>query len=417
MINGNTIHYISSGMSHTRIDSAKDSGSKEWIKSVIRKMTVDDYQLGFLYNAFTEKRLGELFSSAYADVLCDIHADSGGLQMVTLGKTVTPEIKRAIYAHQAKHSTIAMSFDEIPVTSSGGVNSFATRKFNSHLVDEKAKLSGENLLEQLIMFAECKTKSKPLLIAQGNCLDTYCRWVDVVQKQIPTELLGALGGIALAGASMGNGDLENVRTAFYFTQMDLKFDCKQVHLLGVGSTSRFIPTMVFMKSGLYKNLTISIDSTTHSGLVSRNQYIQPSGKLSRLGRQFEPRVYTELFERFKFFDVDFDDPRELFTYLVESPSAANMIKNNDSEANVKKFIQAKFGLFIVSAKNTLDTFSTFLHTDDNAHLIRKEMITPMRHLAEVKDVSDFSAWERNFAKYIKSNAVDLAASNTLDGLF
>ena len=188
MINGNTIHYISSGMSHSRIPSIAEPETIEWTRNAIRKMNTEDYQFGFLYNAYTERSLGKIFSAKYADVVCDIHADSGGLQMVTLNRQITPELKRNIYQHQAKHSSIAMSFDEIPVTSAGNsstVTDFSNRQFSSHLVEEKATLTGKNLVDQLLLFAETKTKSKPLLIAQGNCRETYCRWVDIVQKQIP----------------------------------------------------------------------------------------------------------------------------------------------------------------------------------------------------------------------------------------
>src|ERR1700747_276462 len=184
MINGNSLHYISSGMSHTRINSVKDPKTIEWIKSAVRKTSNENYQVGFLYNAYKEKSLGVLFDRHYRDALCDIHADSGGLQMITLGHSITPELKKQIYEHQSKYSTIAMSFDEIPVTSSGVID-FANRRFNTHLVEEKAIASGKNLVDQLLLFANNKTKAKPLLIAQGNCMETYCRWVDIVQKQIP----------------------------------------------------------------------------------------------------------------------------------------------------------------------------------------------------------------------------------------
>lgn len=416
MVNGNTIHYISSGMSHTRINSIHEQQTVDWVKHVIRKMTTDDYQFGFLYNAFTEKSLGKLFSAKYRDVLCDIHADSGGLQMITLGKQVTPEIKKQIYKHQAKHSTIAMSFDEIPVTSSG-VLDFANRRFNSHLVEEKAIESGKNLVDQLRLFAEEKTTSKPLLIAQGNDMDTYCRWVDIVQKQIPSDLLPMLGGVALAGASMGNGDLENVRTAFYYSQMDLRFDCKQVHLLGVGSLSRFVPTMVMMKSGLYKDLVISIDSTTHTGNVSRNRYFDKRQKVIILGRHYDVRAYEKLYEFYKFFDTDIESPRELYELIGSGPTLSDLVDAGATGEKVHKFLQGKFAMYLVSAKNTLDAFAEFLHDVNVDKHVRDYMQTPMKHLQEVKTLQDYQVWERNFAKYLPTNAVPNSAPSSLEDFF
>ena len=414
--NGNEIHYISSGMSHSRINSV-NVDTKHWIHAQLAKLNNENYKFGFLYNAFTERRLGEIFSTDYANHVCDIHADSGGLQMVTLGMTVDEAMKTKIYKHQAKHSTIAMSFDEIPVSSAGqSVTDFANRVFNTHLVEEKAIASGKNLVAQLRLFAEEKTKSKPLLIAQGNCLDTYRRWVDLVQAQIPTELLGGLGGIAMAGASMGGGDLENVRTAFYYTQMDMKFACKQVHLLGVGSLSRFLPTMVFMRSGLYKDLIISIDSTTATGGVSRGDFNGYGGKLRSVGRFYNEELYTELFNYMKFFEPDIHSPEELFKYFVNSPTISDM-REAGRHVDVERYIQAKFGTFLVSAKNTLDSFVEYLDGKNHNILVRKSMQSPMRHLHDVKDLSDYNAWERNFAKYIKTKAVPVKASNNLEEFF
>lgn len=416
MINGNTIHYISSGMNHTRINSMEDQRTIDWVKHGIRKLTTDNYQFGFLYNAYTEKNLGQLFSSTYSDVLCDIHADSGGLQMITLGHQITPEMKMDIYRHQAQHSTIAMSFDEIPVTSSG-VLDFANRRFNAHLVEEKAIQSGKNLVDQLKLFAAEKTKAKPLLIAQGNDMETYCKWVDIVQKQIPSELLPMLGGVALAGSSMGNGDLENVRTAFYYTQMDLKFDCKQVHLLGVGSISRFIPTMVFMKSGLYKDLVISIDSTTHTGNVSRNSYYNEQCEVVKLGRLYDPFEYEKLFNFCKFFDIDIQSARELFEVISSGPTYSELKEIAGNDDAVHKYLQGKFAVFFVSAKNTLDAFTDYLNDKNVLTHTRKHMLMPMKHLQEVKTLQDYLVWERNFAHYLPSNAVPNTEVCSLDEFF
>ena len=46
-----------------------------------------------LYNAFCEHSYGEKFQK-YASHVHKIHADSGGLQVITVGKAVTPELKQ-----------------------------------------------------------------------------------------------------------------------------------------------------------------------------------------------------------------------------------------------------------------------------------------------------------------------------------
>lgn len=419
MINGNTIHYIGSGMSHTRVESMKDSTTIEWARQIIKKMNTKDYQFGFLYNAFTEKNLGMLFNQHYRDVLCDIHADSGGLQMVTVGAKATHEMKQKIYEHQAKHSTIAMSFDEIPVITLGAndTRSFNSRKFDYNLVQENARLSGLNLVDQLKLFADRKTKAKPLLIAQGNCIDTYRKWVDVVQKQIPKELLQLLGGVAMAGTSMGDGDLENVRTAFIFSQLDLDFDCKQVHLLGVGSMGRFIPTMVFMKSGLYKNLVVSFDSTTHTRCVTYCRYYNKDNNCIILGKYFDKLKYEELLKYLQFFETDIETAEELYYYLAEDITISKLKEAKDSETAMRKFLQAKFSFFLLSVKNTLDCFTDYLHDRNVSFHTKPLLVTPMRMLQQVKTLEDYNSWERNFSKYLKTNPVPATLSNTLEEFF
>jgi len=413
MINGNELHYISSGMGHTRLTGIREPKTVEWVNSVIKKMNNDLYQTGFLYNAYTERNIGQLIDKFYKDSLCDVHADSGGLQMITRGHTVTEEMKDRIYNHQAKYSTIAMSFDEIPVTSGNGVTDFSNRRFNRHLVEEKAAASGKNLLRQLEVFAKCKTKAKPLLIAQGNCLDTYRTWVDVVQQQIPTELLDMLGGIAMAGASMGNGDLENIRTAFYFTQLNLKFDCKQVHLLGVGSLSRLLPTLVFMRNGLYKNLVISLDSTTHTSQVSLRKF-NTENDIIFLGRFYDPISYKKLYEYYKFFDVTFDDPYELFT-IMNGPSFKDIPPANTEY--IHKYMQSQFGLFAISAKNVLDNAVQFIENKRVHDLMSDKLSAPIKFLEEVQTLEDYIHWERNFAQHMKTNRVPVSDESTLEGLF
>lgn len=415
MINGNILHYIASGNNHTKINSVRDKRSVDWVKASIKKMHTEDYQFGFLYNAFTEKVLGKVFSKLYKDDCCDIHADSGGLQMITLGKTPTPELKEQVYRHQAEHSTIAMSFDEIPVTTSG-VLDFANRRFEPQLVEEKAIASGKNLADQLTLFEKLGTGTRPLLIGQGNDMDSYLRWVDIVQKQVPKDLLPMIGGIALAGSTMGNGDLENIRTAFYYTQMDLQFDCKQVHLLGVGSMSRFIPTMVFMKSGLYKDLVISIDSTTHTGNISRNAYFDHNSEQVKLGRNYRPDKYQTLFELCSFFDIEAESPRELYELIVEH-RMEQLKEMPNADDMIHKHLQARLAMSFSSIKNTMDAFADFLHDRNVLRYTKRKMVVPFKGLGEVSNLADFHHWEREFASRIKSNPVRTQPTNTLMEFF
>ena len=99
-----------------------------------------EHKISLLYNAFTEKRTGPRLKEHYAKHLHTIHADSGGLQMITLGKTITDELKEDVYANQALNSDVAMCFDLIPVVvlserTTTGIRSkhMATSEFNAWL--------------------------------------------------------------------------------------------------------------------------------------------------------------------------------------------------------------------------------------------------------------------------------------------
>jgi len=52
----------------------------------------------------------------YKDSLYNIHADSGGLQAITLGKKIDSNLKTQVYNIQSQYADIGMSFDEIPIT-------------------------------------------------------------------------------------------------------------------------------------------------------------------------------------------------------------------------------------------------------------------------------------------------------------
>ena len=74
--------YVASGLSTVRINSA---GAKHIRKSFdIIQNSISDQSFSFLFNSFTEKTLGADFK-IIRDMGClyNIHADSGGLQMIT----------------------------------------------------------------------------------------------------------------------------------------------------------------------------------------------------------------------------------------------------------------------------------------------------------------------------------------------
>ena len=95
---------------------AKDETNSQIINMLIDKLVTDvhSHKFSMLYNGHTESSFGDRFT-AYKDHVHEIHADSGGLQIVTQGMTITDELKDKVYENQAEWADVGMCFDEIPV--------------------------------------------------------------------------------------------------------------------------------------------------------------------------------------------------------------------------------------------------------------------------------------------------------------
>ncbi len=267
------LEYILSGTSYTRVHAAMDDKDMvdlfNRIFSVVGERT--NHKFGLLYNAFTEPGFGKNLKQFTS--LDSIHADSGGLQIITQGLTATPEIKDKIYKNQATYADLGMCFDEIPIKTSGetsGRNDTTNRFFDMDNLEQAARLTGRNIARQIEIFATEQSSCKPILIAQGNCYETYMQWVDYILQEIPKDMHQYIGGVAMGGAALGTGSLEDIERAFIFTQLPL--EKKHLHVLGVGAVKRMLPYIVFIKNGMYDGVSVSYDSTTHSSGVELGNY-------------------------------------------------------------------------------------------------------------------------------------------------
>ncbi|WEM34307.1 queuine tRNA-ribosyltransferase [Xanthomonas phage X1] len=431
--NGNELHYIASGTSFMYINSLRRDGGVndetiDWVRNMFVGADRGPNKFGMLFNAFTESTFGKVFKENYADVMCDIHADSGGLQMVSLGKVADDAAKRKIYKTQADYSTVAMSFDEIPVSQifdpyAGRGAMSATRKkvFDRSQLKAKAIESGKNLREQLEYFAEVGTIAKPMLIAQGNCPETYYDWVEYVQDQIPHELMDNIAGVAVATSTLGPGDLENYESAFVASQMNFRFDCKQIHFLGVGSFDRLAPVLALAKSGVYKNKIISYDSTTHTGGLARSRFYtrRPDGTYvgTRLLQSdgYRPRDYQFMMDHIGKFNIGFDDPESLYKYFITCPSYSAV--EAIGESHNRPFIpKTKIALFRYSYDNFITQIEEYMDSDGYMKGIRKAHQHPIAGLAECRTRSDFNVWHSTFKNVLKSDRVR-SKQQSLEELF
>jgi len=168
--------YIASGLSYTRVLTGPWNESPnhvELAKRVFAKTNTKykNHKLGLLYNAYSEKR-GLDWVPPYGPYVNTIHTDSGGLQMMQKNKTLTEEIKQAIYKVQCQGSDIAMSFDEIPIdilnSGTDARTNMGMKKFIVSRNKECGIKSGKNVQEQIEFFKKNRKDSefhaRPLII-------------------------------------------------------------------------------------------------------------------------------------------------------------------------------------------------------------------------------------------------------------
>lgn len=248
------------------------------------------FEIGILFNALTEKAKANhpYLESLYQRGMRHIHADSGGLQAITLKKDVTPELKEQIYTTQSNYSTYAMCFDEIPVRS-GKNDSIITpeRYYDPAMLDECAIKTGNNINEQIEVFKKNpNNRSKVLLILQGNCVESYTRWANLIWETIKPENREYIGGLALGHAALKgtNYNMMIILNAIARSNIPREY-CSVIHLLGVGNSDIFMPVYSLLQSPLFdfvKELTF--DSTTHTKSYIYGSFSTPYRNLVKGGR-------------------------------------------------------------------------------------------------------------------------------------
>ena len=339
----------------------------------------------------------------YKDSVAEIMSDSGGLQLITQGKTITPKIKKEVYTTQGTYSDTCLSFDEIPLSFSGdssGRNDVSNRWFDPERFRECAEKSGRNVAEQIQTFIDMKSESKPIFIVQGNDYDTYMRWAEYGLSQIPKEHHKLIEGFAMAGACLGTGTLEDIKRAFYFTQLPI--DTKRLHLLGVGSIKRIAPFLIFSQNGLYKDLEISYDSTTHSsGIVMGRSYL--NNKICFFTKEFD-NSYHILYNAFKnttYFPEELT--LELFYEILNSPSKGFKEKYGSRVLFIKTFI----GFLSFTIANFISHIEQcFVNPKEVIKLTKKSKERNVfNSLYQIRNYDDFLSWERNIGKSVKSRKI------------
>jgi hypothetical protein len=404
--------YVASGLSFLRCNF-KDThtgfllGELNKIWSQIRGQY--DHEFSFLYNAYIEKHFGEVFYSAYRGKgIKQVYADSGGLQIVTQGLTITPALKQKVYESQAMYSDCAMSFDEIPVSIIGtkAVRSdISSKYFDRSKFEWCARESGRNVKNQIETFINMKSDAKPMFIVQGGDLDTYIKWCELALEEIPKEYHERIGGVAMGSGGIGNGMLEDCKRAFYYTQTPLFEMNNHLHLLGIGAVSRMVPTLAMIESGFLVDKHISYDSTTHTSGVQMGRYYGPKFNWVTPGKHFinenGPQyslINADIKKNVPFYDVTDEFFHEVMNISVRKYQA----KTGDPNPPILAF-NAYFASSTINFLRHLDTMRkdfSKIHT-----LMSDDEYTSMMEFSKVKSRTDFERWEKEMGKYLPSQAV------------
>lgn len=412
--------YVASGTSYFKLmyQESLEPQNLDWFSRTFGSLNNQhNHKISLLYNAYTEKRPGKWCGSHYRGLVHNIHADSGGLQMVTLGHTITEELKESVYANQALNSQIAMCFDVIPIRTLAGARSdrldLSNRRFDRSDLERCARATGKNLKRQIEFFLEKGTEAKPMLIAQGNDYDSYMKWVEYIQDEMPKEYIKHIGGIAMGAAALGKGSLEDIKRAFYFTQLPIELENKNLHLLGVGSVYRMLPQLIFGQSGLYKDVHMSYDSTTHTSGVTQGRYYMDDFAFTFT------RAYDDSYR------IVMEDMKKNFPFIHYSVDDLYTVLNCSSKTYQSRYgsIDPSLQLYVAyvasSIKNFIDQVDRVSRSEAEVMKFAKGLDkNAFAALYSVQTPEDFEHWVKHVGPYMASEPVqEYVQPNSLESLF
>jgi hypothetical protein len=399
----NRLEYVLSGAAHCRITlaSATIDPAATLIRNVVDKTTdmLQHHNITALYNAFTEVPNGRNMAAG-KHFRTPMHADSGGLQIITRKMKADASIRQRVYEAQAKYAGVAMCFDEIPTT----VNALASRrKFDPDLVKEKARATGNNILDQAKYFQKIGTDTKVFIVVQGNCMDTYNQWIEEIVKIIPEDLYPQIGGMSFAATSSGSGELQDIERIYSFANCPAPDQWKhKLHLLGVGSPTRMLPVLGFMHSGLLDDMLISYDSTTHSSSVTQRRYLSEACKFIECGEGNRERLFGLYNYCNDYFNIlaDFDTFADTFTYNRD----AFITKNG--EHNLHIFHEIMIASCMVSVFHLTRRLEEAMEKKSAyKKLCRERDCNSHQYLVEVKTKEDYDRYMKELGGFLSSSAV------------
>jgi hypothetical protein len=424
------LEYVISGPAYLRLgaEQCNDPETLEMIKDMISRTVhqKNGHNFSLLYNGFTEKNFGKKLQK-FRPVVKNIHADSGGLQIITRGLQNTPETRDKVYENQGTYADIGMSFDEIPVksTSASGVSSkIDTKRRYADMENFKsyASQTGKNLTDQINRFDSMNSNCRPFAIMHGSNADTYAEWAETILKEVPSNLHHRIGGVAMGSAALGMGPLEDVKRAFYVTAVPFERPF-HLHVLGVGALKRILPYLLFSQTGLYKDIDISYDSTTHSMSLDNGLFYfshckksSPSdygGSSVKMGRPFS-NIYRTVTEEINNVCGTQYEPEEY--HKLMNISVGEYV---DKGGKFIDIMRARLGFILTNVHNFTYDVTNLLNDKEKflGFCKDKNCENDYATLFDVKNNDDFEHWEKHVGRFMDSEPVNSVAPSSLEDLF
>ena len=218
------------------------------------------------------------------------------------------------------------------------------------------------------------------------------------------------------------GQLEDVKRAFYVTLMPFKRPF-HLHILGVGALRRMLPYLLFSQTGLYKDINISYDSTTHSmsldnGLFYFSQYKKSAGSeyggtSVKMGRPYS-NIYRTVTEEINNVCGTSYDPVE-YHKLMNSQVTAYL----ESGGKFIDIMRARLSFILTNVHNFTKDVSELTNSKEQFLKFARDKVCENEYstLFDVKNLDDFLHWEKHVGCYMDSESVADKPPSSLEELF
>lgn len=415
------IDYVMSG-SHDRITLYKeDHADKEFIgKSAqvfakylqfLNRMTLEtgfDVSISRLYNAYTESNHAPMFREHYSQAYSNIYADSGGLQVITQGKTITDSVKRDIYTTQ-DYSDYSFCFDEIPLTVKfdSGTNERSNTS-NKLFIPSDFVACAEKTARNIVEQCTSLKNSKVFIIVQGNTWKDMVLWFDTIYPIVEPHL-DKICGIAPADTCMGNGYLESCDMAYACGLIFRKYPKlgRRVHFLGVGSASRIEPIVVLTKSGVIPDdVIVSIDSSSMTMAFVMGKAVYNYDDRFKVFTEHLREFYSNCMPEY---ELDYD---YIYDSLVTHQYQSGMSYKVMRELGCEKM--RIVGALLIPMYCHWQVHLTF-EKMSNELKYGKDKIN--KSLSLVESLDDYLKWRNTFAHKIPSKRIDRKSAYSIMDLF